>query len=188
MGFKNADLARELYYCWKPISSFLSGIGENSGRQYALAGPTTTVVFGQLTTSTIIGMIAHAAGDLITDIGYLFQELDYNYPIYMQVLFSSASADVDSPVFKFHYAPLVNAAVIPAVTGTTISFDAKASEGQYKLSVTAAKTITASTFTKGTQYIYGLEADNLGGASADEVYILGLIYYGYKNVTGQSAI
>lgn len=190
MGFKNADLDRELAYRFKPVTAFHLGWAEGTGaalgvRESANGG--ATVLLGELSTTGIIGMIVHANGDQISDIAYPFPEFDVAMPMYLQVLFSTTSADLDAVTFKFHYAPLVANAVIPAVTGTTVSFTASAAVGQYKLVTTAAATIAAATFTKNTLYHMALECDAWAG-SADECYVLGLIGYGYLNATGQSGL
>lgn len=187
MGIQNSDFNPQ------PRATFFKHASQFTAGQLIGAGVWDgDPVFGEVSTFGIGGLVIHDAGDAIADFGMPFPELRKDKLIELAVLFHSTSTTTtDLITFKFHYAPIiVGETVLIEADVNSISFTAKAIPAAAHTPVrTDWYGLVPGTFLWDLAnemprlYVYGIEADNIGTASADEVYIDGLLYRGTPNIT-----
>lgn len=153
--------------------------------------------FGEVSTFGIGGLLIHDAGDAIADFGVPFPELDKRKLIELAILFHSTSTTTtDSITWKFHYAPITTAStVLIEADVNSITFTAKTIPAA---ALTPVRTdwygLAGGTFLWDLAnemprlYVYGVECDNLGTASADEICFDGILYRGTPNWTREKDV
>lgn len=177
---------------WIPVGSALrgevdTGSGELSNRLVDIAAGTATIV------ETLGGGVYHAAGEEIgfhLDIG----DVDTERVAYVRVVFTHTQASADTPIFKVKFSTswLDNVGALTSVTGAAITTTfttltltahtnaATANAWEFTLPSATSGYIAAKSLPQAPFIILGVELDNLGGASADEIALRGVILYYYR--------
>ena len=185
MGLQNANFnpqPRATFF--KSVMDFKHGTIEG-GAGIGHSDP----ALGELSTLGIGALVINAAGDGIQDWGPIFPELDHRKLIELAVVFCSTSTTTTDLIsWKFLYDEMKMGVTVLAAPTTEIAFTATAiAAAAYTPVKTPWYGVAGGTFKwdltyeMPSFYSYEVEAHGLGTASADEVYLLGLLYRGTPN-------
>jgi hypothetical protein len=181
---RNKGFNRPIVTYYKSIQElFPEGIYWNGGVQ--TSATTAASVFTEYSTKGIVAWQAIAHGDSIAGIGFPFFELDYKEPIEYAVVVMSSAADLDAPVYKIGFDAITFGAALPTPLTSLITTSTVTMAGAGKTAVLVWNVLPATTLKRNTLYAWGLELDDDGGASTTELYTLGLMYRGKKNICGE---
>lgn len=180
-------LSRALTYRYYSALGFTQGLIDDTTSKYPVAAKTKTMVVAENGSTGYAGLVAHAAGDVVYDLRVPFEEFDKSRAISIAVLLSSTQATADEPICKFWYRAFSDGAVVADPQGgTAITLTKATMAGAAAMTLSPFTSIAAHTFAKNTLYYIGLEVDDLGGASADELTIYGIWAKGYLAITGEN--
>lgn len=167
---KNLSLkCKRVFRDAKYMNGMLSGTGQGAGAPVAAAH---SVAASEQTVAQV-----GAAGDEFYDFWAIPWDMDRDKPLRWRPVFSHSTTTADTPTWKFDYMCIADGEAIADITShetTTISGAVDTTANA--LEVWAWTATSSNSYLADADYgiLFRLEADDLGGASANEIELFGV--------------
>lgn len=176
MPTRDSNISWKLKREWIPVH-MMAGFLESAGVQTSLGAGGT--VFREALAAAQLSGIQMTTADEIFHYWPLPWDLDKDSPIWFRLHFTHDAADLDSPVFKVFVKGIGEGVAISAANATpdeTITITHPVAAVVAGLEVTDWGKSSSHTYIASTDLalLLAVELDALGGATADEITLLGL--------------